>query len=103
MKITLSKKQWETIGQKTGWLKSAQMFDNSGETDHLDLFEVYSKDPHSPLIPKEVLGIIDFYNEEYGTIDDYELCEKMKNELEQIGYTCDYGLDGIPFGLQKKN
>jgi len=25
MKITLSKAQWEFIGRKTGWIKSAQM------------------------------------------------------------------------------
>ncbi len=28
MKITLSKKQWKSIGNKTGWIKSAQLIQN---------------------------------------------------------------------------
>lgn len=31
----------------------------------------------------------------------YTSAEALKNALEAIGYTCEYGLDGIPFDLRK--
>jgi hypothetical protein len=54
------------------------------------------------LWPQEVRNIIEKY-EEMGT--SYDTCHKLIKELEQVGYTCDYGLDGIPYELTtiKKN
>jgi hypothetical protein len=31
----------------------------------------------------------------------YEECERLQNDLEEIGYTCDYGLDACPINLKK--
>jgi len=31
----------------------------------------------------------------------YEECEQLQNDLEEIGYTCDYGLDACPIDLKK--
>jgi hypothetical protein len=50
------------------------------------------------LLPQEVRDIIEKY-EEMDTC--YEMCRNLIEELEPHGYTCDYGLDGIPYELQK--
>lgn len=33
---------------------------------------------------------------------DYRVIEKMLKEVEKLGYTFDYGLDGSPYGLRPK-
>jgi hypothetical protein len=48
------------------------------------------------LLPQEVRDIIEKY-EEMDTC--YEMCQNLIEELEPHGYTCDYGLDGIPYEL----
>jgi hypothetical protein len=50
------------------------------------------------LLPQEVKDILAKY-EEMGT--SYDTCHKLIKDLEQVGYTCDYGLDGIPYELKK--
>ena len=32
---------------------------------------------------------------------DYMGCEELKQNLERLGYTCDYGLDAVPFDLKE--
>lgn len=58
----------------------------------MDLFE------HPELLPKEVQDIIDKYSEMDTT---YESCQNLVDDLEKVGYTCDYGLDGVPYELKK--
>jgi hypothetical protein len=58
-----------------------------------DLFET------PELIPSEVQLILESYNE-YESTNDYLDLQRLTNELEQIGYTLDYGLDAEPFGLR---
>lgn len=55
-----------------------------------DLFET------PDIIPKDVLDILTTFED-----NTYEECERIKNELEQIGYTFEYGLDAEPFNLKK--
>jgi hypothetical protein len=55
-----------------------------------DLFEI------PDLIPKDVHDILATFED-----NTYEECERIKNELEQIGYTFEYGLDAEPFNLRK--
>jgi len=43
------------------------------------------------LLPEAVKKIVDFWDED---MDMYEQAAKIRTELEQIGWTCDYGLDG---------
>jgi len=50
------------------------------------------------LLPQKVKDILAKY-EEMGT--SYDTCNNLIKELEQVGYTCEYGLDGIPYELQK--
>jgi len=58
----------------------------------LDLFDF------PKLIPFKVQEILDTF-----TFDDnsYETCDELVKSLESIGYTCDYGLDAIPYELKK--
>lgn len=50
------------------------------------------------LVPNEVQAIID----KYSLMDNnYENCENLLNELKDIGWTCEFGLDATPNGLRK--
>jgi hypothetical protein len=60
--------------------------------NEVDLFEHYNS------LPTEVHHIIEKYADMETTYGD---CEQLVAELNSIGYTCDYGLDGTPFGLRK--
>jgi hypothetical protein len=50
------------------------------------------------LLPQKVKDILAKYDE-MGT--SYDTCNNLIKELEQVGYTCEYGLDGIPYELKK--
>ena len=64
------------------------------ENKGIDLFEEYEK------IPSKVGEILNKY--EQGIQDgDYEILEKAKEELEKIGYTFEYYLDGLAYDLRK--
>ena len=69
--------------------QEAEIYDLETKTD---LFEDYKK------LPQNVKTILDKYSEMDNT---YEKCKELIKELENIGYTCDYGLDASPFELKK--
>ena len=50
------------------------------------------------LLPLEVQAILDKYEE---SDFSYESCGNLVAELEEVGYTCDYGLDATPYDLRK--
>ena len=50
------------------------------------------------ILPIEVQIILHKY---YEMDDTYENCGNLVDELEQVGYTCDYYLDAEPFDLRK--
>lgn len=56
-----------------------------------DMFEYYNE------LPIEVQLILDKYFE---CENDYESCGNLVEELESVGWTCDYGLDAEPYGLR---
>lgn len=58
----------------------------------LDLFE----DQES--LPAHIKQIINRFNSRE---PEYASCEQLVNELEREGYTCEYGLDAVPFNLAK--
>lgn len=80
MKITLSKKQWEFIGQKTGWIKTAQKYlvidDEFNRENYPDLIGKVLDSPPAYakvelfFLPEETVSIFDFMkdwqNEGYG-------------------------------------
>jgi len=46
--------------------------------------------------PKDVRKILDSFDFEG---DAYKECDRLLNELEPLGYTFEYGLDGEPYNL----
>ena len=59
----------------------------------MDLFEIIET---LPLDVQNVLGSFEREGYDYGT------CAKYLPILESKGYTFEYGLDGLPFGLTEK-
>lgn len=57
-----------------------------------DLFDNYDA------LPNEVKAVLEKHSEMDNT---YENCDKLISDLNEIGYTCDYGLDAIPYELKK--
>lgn len=49
-------------------------------------------------IPEAIQKIMDSADEDK---DPYKECERMLGEMSVLGYTFEYGLDGVPFGLEK--
>ncbi len=50
--------------------------------------------------PKEVKAIVDTYDDNENL---YEECHRIQKELEHIGWTCDYGLDGEVYYVRAIN
>jgi hypothetical protein len=48
------------------------------------------------LLPQEVRNIIEKYEKMEAS---YDVCRNLINELKPHGYTCDYGLEAIPYEL----
>jgi hypothetical protein len=49
--------------------------------------------------PQEVKAIVDTYDDNENL---YEECHRIQKELEHIGWTCDYGLDGEVYYVRPK-
>lgn len=53
--------------------------------------------------PEEQPEAVRRITEKYSAIEDvdlYRLCQEFLEELEQVGWTFDYGLEGVPFDLR---
>ena len=55
---------------------------------------------HIAELPTEVQEVIAAHQ---GSDQNYESCIELVNNLESLGWTCEYGLDGIPYGLRKQH
>lgn len=64
-----------------------------GAVEEIDYFEEYEK------LPKDVREVLDKYN--WGEDADYPVLEKMRKEVNQLGWDFDYYLDGVPYDLKK--
>lgn len=63
----------------------------NGDESPLDLFENYE------LLPKDVQDVL----MEYADVDgSYDNCQRLVDELEGVGYTCDYYLTAEPYHLR---
>ena len=51
-------------------------------------------------LPKEIKDITDSWDDNKGL---YAECNRIQKELEQKGWTCDYGLDGMVYDVRKVN
>ena len=70
------------------------MADGGQMEDDVDLFEDYEN------IPENVQSVLDKYAEVFEE-GDYEGLKKVLSELEMIGYTFEYDLDGQAYNLRK--
>lgn len=60
----------------------------------IDLFQ------HPHLIPVKIIRIMNRYEKKYGDDMDYSDTENMLTEFQKKGYTFDYYLDNMPYGLR---
>jgi hypothetical protein len=51
-------------------------------------------------LPQEVKDILDSFDENK---DSYQECDRIIDELEDIGWTADYGLSGEIYDVKKKS
>lgn len=51
------------------------------------------------LLPEQVQEILNSFAEKDG--DGYKNCAALVEDLEKVGYTCEYYLDAVPFNLKK--
>ena len=89
--ITKSEEDFEDAPKEK---KLFGIFAEGGETEDegVDLFEDYDD------IPKNVQKILEKYDFEEG---DYRTLEKAKKDVEKVGYTFEYSLDGTAYDLRK--
>lgn len=66
-----------------------------GDENSPDLFECFDD------LPSELQEIIAYYDRDGESSLCYPDCEAFLESVQSLGYTFDYGLDGIPFGLRK--
>lgn len=78
----------ELMEQPYGFMEQGGEMDDEG----VDLFEDYEDQP------EEVSVILSKYEVED---NDYDILEQLLAELEEIGYTFEYGLDAEPYDLRK--
>ena len=61
---------------------------------YLDLFENQDE------MPFKLKAILDKYEDEYGEDISYQALLDMQKDVEEVGYTFDFGLDSSPYGLR---
>lgn len=68
----------------------------STEQSEPDLFEDQTG------LPDGIRQLVSDYSEilETGDIDGYQACHDFLKEAQELGYTFEYGLDGVPYGLR---
>lgn len=49
-------------------------------------------------LPLEVQAVLDKHS---GDDETYATCQELQDELEQIGWKCEWGLDAVPYFLRK--
>ena len=76
------------LGIDTEGMMASDILD---EIENFDLFE------HPEKIPQEVKDVLDEYQL---AENDYDTCMDLVENLNTVGYTCDYGLDAVPFNLR---
>ena len=62
------------------------------EEEEIDLFEDFDN------LPSDVQAIIMKFED---SEQDYNTCQDLVDALEEVGYTCEYGLTAVPYNLRK--
>ena len=83
---------YSQLSEELSKIAEEQMpMDNYNNGGMIDLFEDYEN------IPANVKSILDYYELEES---DYDTLNDLQNELADVGYTFDFGLDYQPYGLR---
>lgn len=84
------------VDRMRDYLSNSRVLASGGEAENkgIDLFEDYKN------IPPKVQKILDKYEDGF-TDGDYGILATAKKELEAIGYTFEYYLDGVGYDLRK--
>jgi len=99
---TLMQVQWQDINGLNDLLNKAMIIKNSGskmaeggsvDSEGIDLFEDYDN------IPEKVQKVLTKYAEAFEE-GDYDGLKKANKAVEKVGYTFEYGLDGIAYDLR---
>lgn len=82
----------------TGYIRNNKLLKESvgeEEDEYIDYFETPEK------LPPAISDLVDKWAETAGYDKlDYPDAEAMKSEFEAMGWTFEYGLDGVPYGLR---
>jgi hypothetical protein len=62
------------------------------EEEEIDLFEDFDN------LPSDVQAVIMKFED---SEQDYNTCQELVDALEEVGYTCEYGLTAVPYNLKK--
>ena len=65
---------------------------NDEVEEEIDLFEDFDN------LPSDVQAIIMKFED---SEQDYNNCQALVEALEEVGYTCEYGLTAVPYNLRK--
>jgi len=99
---TLMQVEWQDINGLNDLLNTAMIIKNSGskmaeggsvDSEGIDLFEDYDN------IPDKVQKVLSKYAEAFEE-GDYDGLKKASKAVEKVGYTFEYGLDGIAYDLR---
>jgi len=70
---------------------------DNNEANEIDMFE------HIEDLPKDVQKVLKKHEKTWDKKDGYKACRDLVEDLEKVGYTCEYYLDAEPFNLHKIN
>jgi beta-lactamase class D len=80
MKLSLSKKQWESIGTKTGWIKQAQQLGEDVQLDSGDFVESWNE------TSRFLVALQNKVSEGKRSIDDATTKEEVDEVISHIEY-----------------
>ena len=66
--------------------------EDEAEEEEIDLFEDFDN------LPCNVQAVIMKFED---SEQDYNTCQELVDALEEVGYTCEYGLTAVPYNLRK--
>jgi hypothetical protein len=53
------------------------------------------------LLEGKLSDVVDYYSQKLEEGNDYTVIDEFQDKVEPLGFTFDYGLDGVPYDLRK--
>ena len=73
-------------------INGTEQSDLNEDEEEIDLFEDFDN------LPSDVQAVIMKFD---ASEQDYNTCQELVEALEEVGYTCEYGLTAVPYNLRK--